>query len=52
MAKGQGLECEDQQQVTQYLLEPFSTRTANVHLFLVAFDLLIGKLFPELVLGA
>ncbi|GAA5912696.1 PXA domain-containing protein [Sporobolomyces salmoneus] len=31
------------------LIRPFSSHVANVHLFVLVLDLLIGKLFPELI---
>jgi hypothetical protein len=35
--------------IARHLLRPFSSHIANVHLFVLIIDLVIGKIFPELV---
>jgi len=35
--------------LARHLLRPLSSHTANVHLFLLIIDLVIGHVFPELV---
>lgn len=37
--------------LSRHLLRPISSHVANVHLFVLVLDLVIGKLFPELVVG-
>lgn len=41
---------ERQIALSQHLLRPFSSHVANVHLFVLALDLITGKVFPELVI--
>ncbi|GAA5965074.1 hypothetical protein JCM3765_004848 [Sporobolomyces pararoseus] len=35
--------------LAQHLLRPFSSHVGNVHLFVLVVDLLVGRLFPELI---
>lgn len=37
--------------LSRHLLRPISSHVANVHLSVLVLDLLVGKLFPELVVG-
>ncbi|GAA6061098.1 hypothetical protein JCM10212_006299 [Sporobolomyces blumeae] len=36
-------------ELSNHLLRPFSSHTANVHLFVTVIDLVVGKVFPELI---
>ncbi|GAA5953854.1 hypothetical protein JCM21900_005492 [Sporobolomyces salmonicolor] len=37
--------------LAQHVLRPFSSHVANVHLFVLVVDLVVGKVFPELVVA-
>lgn len=48
----EGVDGEDRSlALAGYLLRGFGSHVANVHLFVLLVDLLVGKLFPEMVVG-
>ncbi|GAA5897327.1 hypothetical protein JCM5296_000999 [Sporobolomyces johnsonii] len=46
-----GIDRDASRLLAQHVLRPFSSHVANVHFFVLVVDLVVGKVFPELVVA-